>query len=46
MNIALLKNYRKVYEQAFVPIFVRDNFDTEVLLRGCEFTKKKIFSFR
>ena len=36
MNTALFKNYRRVYEQAFVPIFVHDAFDTETLLRGCE----------
>ena len=35
MNV-LLKKYRKVLEQCFVPIFVRDSFDTEILLRGCE----------
>ena len=28
-------NYRKVMEQAFIPLFVKDDFDTEVLLEGC-----------
>jgi len=28
--------YRAMYEQCFVPIFVRDNFDTKVLLEGCK----------
>ena len=32
----LFKKFRKVVEQCFVPIFVRDSFDTETLLRGCE----------
>ena len=36
MNNKLFENYRKVYEQAFVPIFVFDSFDTETLLKGCE----------
>ena len=36
MNEHLLKCYRQAYEQCFVPIFVRDSFDTETLLRGCE----------
>lgn len=29
------EKYRAMYEQCFVPIFVRDNFDTEILLEGC-----------
>ena len=36
MNDRLLRAYRIAYEQCFVPIFVRDDFDTEILLRGCE----------
>ena len=31
----LLSVYRTVYEQGFLPIFVKDNFDTQVLLEGC-----------
>jgi len=31
----LLDVYRTVYEQGFLPIFVRDDFDTQVLLEGC-----------
>lgn len=31
----ILSVYRTVYEQGFLPIFVRDNFDTPVLLEGC-----------
>ncbi len=32
----LLKKYRKLYEQAFVPIFVKDAFSTKTLLEGCK----------
>lgn len=35
MNKTLFENYRRVYEQAFVPIFVHDSFNTETLLKGC-----------
>lgn len=35
MNAKLLKNYRKIYEQAFMPIFVHDGFDTQTLIDGC-----------
>ena len=31
----LFEKYRKVYEQAWMPIFGQDDFDTEVLLEGC-----------
>ena len=31
----LLAKFRKTFEQAFVPIFVKDDFDTETLLAGC-----------
>lgn len=33
--MSLLSKFRKTFEQAFVPIFVKDNFDTEMLLAGC-----------
>ena len=36
MKEKMLKIYRMAYEQAFVPIFVFDSFDTEILLKGCE----------
>ncbi len=35
MSISLFKKYRKLIEQAFLPIFVFDEFDTETLLEGC-----------
>jgi 2-keto-3-deoxy-6-phosphogluconate aldolase len=31
----LLENYRKVYEQGFMPIFVDDGFDTLMLVEAC-----------
>ena len=36
MKKSLLAKFRQTFEQAFVPIFVRDAFDTEILLAGCE----------
>ena len=35
MKNQLFVKFRKLMEQAFVPIFVKDSFDTEVLLAGC-----------
>ncbi|MBR2616520.1 MAG: hypothetical protein IKC69_07575, partial [Clostridia bacterium] len=35
MNQALFSHYKALLKQAFVPIFVRDAFDTETLLSGC-----------
>lgn len=34
-NRELFSKYRSMYEQCFVPIFVQDYFDTEMLLEGC-----------
>ncbi len=36
MKNTLLAKFRQTFEQAFVPIFVKDDFDTETLLAGCE----------
>ncbi len=36
MNNKLLKDYRRIYEQAFMPIFVKDDFDTNTLIEGCK----------
>ncbi len=36
MKNVLFSKYRKLVEQAFVPIFVKDDFDTDTLLAGCE----------
>ncbi len=35
MKKTLLAKFRQTFEQAFVPIFVKDDFDTETLLAGC-----------
>lgn len=35
MSTLLFKNYRKMIEQAWLPIFVNDTLDTEMLLEGC-----------
>ena len=32
----LFEKYRKLYAQAFVPIFVQDVFDTDTLIEGCK----------
>lgn len=31
----LFRNFRTAYEQCFIPIFVRDGYDTDTLLEGC-----------
>lgn len=30
------EKYRSMFEQCFIPIFVKDGFDTEILLEGCK----------
>lgn len=35
MSNKLLKTYRTMYEQCFIPIFIKDDYDTETLLQGC-----------
>ncbi len=35
MSNQLFRAYRKLIEQAWIPIFVDDAFDTEILLEGC-----------
>ena len=45
MNKRLLKCYRMAFEQCLVPIFVRDAFDTETLLRGCELAGVKVVEY-
>ena len=35
MNKQLFTNYRKMIEQAWIPIFVKDDLNTDVLLEGC-----------
>ncbi len=45
MNQELFKKYRALYEQCFVPIFVRDGYDTETLLRGAELAGVKVIEY-
>jgi len=35
MNTTLFQNYRKIVEQAWLPIFVKDTLNTDILLEGC-----------
>ena len=35
MKSTLFKHYRKLIEQVWLPIFVADDLDTEILLEGC-----------
>ena len=35
MNKQLFTNYRKMIEQAWIPIFVKDDLNTDILLEGC-----------
>ena len=34
--MTLFEKYRKAYEQCFIPIFVKDQFNTQTLLEGCK----------
>ncbi len=41
----LFKKYRALYEQTFVPIFVKDDFDTATLLEGCKLAGVKVIEY-
>ena len=45
MKNALLAKFRKTFAQAFVPIFVKDEFDTETLLAGCELAGVSVMEY-
>ncbi|MBR3837479.1 MAG: hypothetical protein IKJ74_04955 [Clostridia bacterium] len=45
MNTKLLNHFRNACNQAFVPIFVHDNFDTEILLKGCKLAGVKVVEY-
>lgn len=45
MRTELFKKYRKVYEQAWMPIFGQDDFDTEVLLEGCRLAGLQVIEY-
>jgi len=43
--MTLFEKYRKAIAQAFIPIFVKDNFDTEVLLEGCRLAGVQVLEY-
>jgi len=45
MANTLLAKYRKVVEQTFIPIFAKDDYDTEILLKGCELAGAKVIEY-
>ena len=45
MNATLQTKLRLAAEQAFIPIFVKDAFDTETLLRGCELADVRVMEY-
>ncbi len=45
MNKTLLKKYRTAYDQCFIPIFVHDQFDTEMLLEACRLADVKVIEY-
>ena len=45
MKKSLLAKFRQTFEQAFVPIFVKDAFDTETLLAGCELAGVSVMEY-
>ena len=45
MKTVMFEKYRKVYEQAWMPIFGQDDFDTEVLLEGCRLADLQVIEY-
>lgn len=45
MNNTLFRNYRKMVEQTWMPIFVKDEFDTEILLEGCRLAGLQVIEY-
>ena len=45
MKTEIFAKYRKVYEQAWMPIFGQDEFDTEVLLEGCRLADLQVIEY-
>ena len=45
MKTEIFAKYRKVYEQAWMPIFGQDGFDTEVLLEGCRIANLRVIEY-
>ena len=45
MNKTLFANYRKMVEQAWMPIFVKDDLNTDMLLEGCRLAGLKVIEY-
>ena len=45
MNKILFTNYRKMVEQAWMPIFVKDDLNTDMLLEGCRLAGLKVIEY-
>ena len=45
MSNTLFANYRKMVEQAWMPIFVKDELDTEMLLEGCRLAGLQVVEY-
>ena len=45
MNNRLFTNYRKMIEQVWIPIFVKDDLNTDILLEGCELAGLKVIEY-
>jgi len=45
MSAEFFSKYRKVYEQAWMPIFGQDDFDTEMLLEGCRLANLRVIEY-
>ena len=45
MNTALISKYRKLFEQAWMPIFGQDDYDTDTLLEGCRLAGLNVIEY-
>ena len=45
MNAEIFKKYRRLIEQCWIPIFVKDDFDTETLLEGCRLAGVNVIEY-
>lgn len=45
MGTQLFNAYRKLIAQAWIPIFVDDDFDTEILLEGCRLARLDVIEY-
>lgn len=43
--MTLFEKFKKAYEQCFVPIFVKDQFDTNTLLEGCKLAGVSVIEY-